>query len=426
MTEKTKFLMLSSAGDGVAIAYRLGQEGHDVAVDIRDDRQIHCGDGLINKIHDWNFEVTSNCVVIADCSGFGPLLDLYRHNGVRVNGGSTLADRLEMDRRFANSGATAAGLSVPNSRWFEDWDEGLSFAGENPEPLVFKPGLEMSGVIPSFVARDQRELVKMINHYQHLIHGHAGFMLQEVKDGTDISTAGWFNGYSFLHPFTHTLEQKHLMNGNLGPSGGCVGNVVWACSGCPICEELTKTESYLRENDYGPGQIDINCIVGDDGITFIEFTPRFGYDATPTEFYALFDEPIGEFFVRLSAGSTHDIAYRGGFAAGVRLTRSPWPLKDGESCDGVPVKISQSMLNNFAFNELAIDDEGDFVTSGGEGLIGVVMGYGNTLMDSFDDAYSGVKKIKIPDVQYRTDLAEEFSRSLRKVHRVLEGVGATT
>jgi phosphoribosylamine-glycine ligase len=80
--------------------------------------------------------------------------------------------------------------------------------------------------------------------------------------------------------------------------------------------------------------------------------------------------------------------------------------------------MTESVFKKFYFYEVAVDAEGDFVTSGGEGLIGVVMGYGATIDKAFEDAYALVRRIHIPEVQYRTDLMEEFSKDFRKLRQL--------
>src|SRR5208283_4900836 len=99
------------------------------------------------------------------------------------------------------------------------------------------------------------------------------------------------------------FERKQLMDGNLGPSGGCTGNIVWACDGeCPICKGgIRKLEGFLRVSNY-KGMIDLNAIISEDKLYGLEFTPRFGYDASPTLFWGLLSMDLSELLYRVAKG----------------------------------------------------------------------------------------------------------------------------
>jgi phosphoribosylamine---glycine ligase len=424
-------LMLSPSGDAVGIAKRLNEEGHDVTIHIQeDDFGDACG-GMVPQVIDWSLKVDSETVVVADCTGNGDVLDIMRLHAVRVVGGCYLADRLEEDRQFANEVMEQAGLEVPLTKFFNDWDKAREYveqvgddSGVADEKLYFKPCGRLSGNMPSYGSNNTEELLEMLEYYQGKIHGTPEIAIQHGVDGIDISTEGWFDGQNFVpSAFNHTLETKHMLDGDTGPSGGCTGNVVWACTdSCPLCEELLKIEDWLRENNYAPGPIDLNAVVGDEGVFALEFTPRFGYDATPTLVYELVED-FGGFLEALANrdNSSVELAMRPGFAAGLRLSIPPWPsTAEHKAESGLPVQgLMKSVWEHFCPMGVMLNEHGDEVTSTVGGILGVATGYGETVGEAFEQAYRIAKRITVPDKQMRTDLIEHFDKKYRKVAKLL-------
>src|SRR5713101_3826676 len=113
-----KFLIISEGGDGSGLALRLKQEGHDARIWIRNSEcETRCH-GLI----DYANEYASGQVIIADCTGAGPLLDSYRDAGVPTMGGSSFADKLEADRGFSEEVFKKAKIQTPESNRVTTWE----------------------------------------------------------------------------------------------------------------------------------------------------------------------------------------------------------------------------------------------------------------------------------------------------------------
>src|SRR5665213_423256 len=226
--EAVGFLIQSEGGDGLGLAVRLRNEGHPVSICIRDPSLESRGDGLVEKDRTPDY----NPIVLADCTGSGPLLDTLRDSGAYTFGGSQTADRLESDRGYASSVFRQCGIKQPASRSFKDWNDAEDFISNQDDDtrLVFKPEGKFSGSVPSFVSHDNDELMDVLDHYKPIIGmDNPEFVLQEFIEGTAISSEAWFSGSEFIRPFNHTIERKQFMPGDIGPSGGCTGNVVWAC-----------------------------------------------------------------------------------------------------------------------------------------------------------------------------------------------------
>src|SRR6267378_1380187 len=272
--ESMGFLIVSEGGDGLGLALRLQEEGHKVSMSIKNPIAEHRGEGLVEKSVAPEFKP----VLLADCTGSGALLDSYRASGGDIFGGSQVADRLESDRKYASQIFKKAGIQEPFSKRFTDWESAFEFvqSWDKDSKLVFKPEGKHSGVVPSFVPHDNAELLEMLEHYKGVIGNEPEFTLQRFIEGVCISSEVYCSKGNLLHPTNHTLERKQLMDNDLGPSGGCTGNIVWACveADCPLCENLAKLEDFLEENQW-TGPIDINTVVSKEReIYALEFTPR--------------------------------------------------------------------------------------------------------------------------------------------------------
>lgn len=417
-----RVLLLSEDGSALGFALRLQAEGHSVKTWIRDPRFKDVGKGLIDHADSYQF----GQLVIPECIGFGPILDILRDSGVRTLVGSSFADRLEEDRQFAEEVMHECDIETPESGRATSYEEARSLiqrlarkSGEGK--VVIKPEGKLSGIVPSYVASSVDDAISMLESYeQQTGSSEPEFVIQEFVKGIAVSTEGWFNGEDWVEGmFNHTLENKKTLNDDLGPSEGCAGNVVWACdSDDPLVTQLLqKLTEVLRENRY-IGPIDVNAVVNEEGIYALEFTPRFGYDAFPTLLYTLCDFDFGNFLDSCSNSGSCSEVLNEGFGAGMRLT-----LPSGEDHHEGHTKIqgfSEDDLQWFYPYHLQLND--DNLESIKEGnLLGVVNGYGDTIGEAFARAYLLTTKCQIRDVQFRSDLAESCLKDYRELQRILSG-----
>jgi len=412
-----KFLFFSEAGDGMGLALRILEEGNEVAMWLRaTDEADGIGNGLVPRLTDWKTELDEETICVFDCTGMGHFATLLRRSGYSVLGSSYLTDRLEMDRAFAKDTMKSCGVKTPKSKSFNDWDKAKEFVSEHENKMVFKPDGDLSGVVPSYVSSGQDDLLETMEHYRSQFVGKPEFELQEFTEGVALSTEGWFDGSKFLRPFDHTIERKELMNGDLGPSGGCTGNLVWLRDDdCPL---LMPLEKLLAEHGY-VGAIDINTIITPEGEAYgLEYTPRFGYDATPTLFWELLDGELGRFFSDIARGQAEgDMPMRDSYAAGVRVTIPPWPTEKHNAPAGLPIEGVKSFDNFYPYNVM-LNSARDLVTAGAWGILGVATGSADSIEGAFEAAYKVAKKVKVPGIQYRTDLAEVCKSDHRKIARL--------
>lgn len=411
-----KFLILSESGSGAGLALRLSTEGHESKMKIFDSDYDGLGGGLIDGAD----EYSTGQIVIADCVGFGHVLESYRDAGIPIFGGGIFADRLEADRGFAEEVMHKSGIEVPESENAATWEEAAKLVkkyADKSGKVVIKPEGALSGLVPSYVASDEKDALSMLKIMEKNASNEVNLTIQEFIEGVAVSTEGWFNGHDWAEGmFNHTIERKQFLAGDIGPSTGCTGNVVWPCdSKDPIVKQtLLLLTDVLRKHLY-VGPIDVNCVVNKEGVYGLEFTPRFGYDAFPTLLYGLCDFNFGAFVGELVLGADCDASLSPGFAAGVRLGLPPWPSEKFHGEVGVPIRgIDEENKQYFYPYEVALVD-GELRSSKGFGVLGVMNYEGSSVGEAFACVYKQIAKLQVPNLQYRNDLCEACLEDYREL-----------
>jgi phosphoribosylamine-glycine ligase len=199
------------------------------------------------------------------------------------------------------------------------------------------------------------------------------------------------------------------MEGNKGPNTGCSGNLVWIFDQVnkPLIfrEGLLKLKDFLQQYNYR-GMIDLNTIVTEGEIYGLEWTPRFGYDASATLYSLFTDDTFGEFLGAVASGGVPNYSITNSFASGIRLSIPPYPSEiKGKHPDSVPIEgiEEDDIPKNCYLYDCCLDDD-SLITCGVNGLVAVPIQSGNTPQEAWAKVNSKIKKINIPDMQYRNDL----------------------
>lgn len=422
-----KFLMISGGGDGLGLALRLKQEGHTVAVSIREKRAKQNYDGLLLKTPKWEEFLDASTTVIFDSSGGGRTAERLRARGHFVFAGSTFADTLELDRPAAIEFMQQAGIKTPESKTFRSWQKAKDYVKSRDTRLVFKASGETGNHLGSYVSFDAGDLVEMLDYFSSIAPGKPEFILQDFVEGTEVSTEGWFNGEEFMSPWNHTIERKQLMNDGLGPSGGCAGNIVWISkeSNHVIEEGISRMAPILSEHQY-IGPIDLNSVVNEDGVWGLEFTPRFGYDALPA-LLELVEGEIGPTIAAMARGDKPtSVPLVNKHAAGVRVSIPPYPSEHFHPDEGIPIRgLTRDDRSHLYFYDVMLNPANHLVSTSAFGAVVTITGNGDGISDAMRGPMEIAKRAKIPQKQYRTDLESLFIREWCKLDQFIreEDVG---
>jgi phosphoribosylamine--glycine ligase len=395
-------------------------EGNKVKLSIQESGFDLTGAGLVEKVLNFDAAVDWADVVVYDVHR-GKLpeeADKIRMRKPTV-GSSELGGRLEHDRKFGMEFAKAGGIAVAD---FQEFSGPMAFRKAS-EFLFSKPSdvawvFKIEGKAPenvgTYVAKEGRnEMLRMLMYFQDQYvreKVQPKFILTKKIDGVEVSTEAWFNGMDFFLP-NHTIERTKLFPGDLGEKTGCEGNVVWSAPESPLYHRLLAPLRAALDGKF-VGPLDVNVIIDNENEpTFLEFSPRFGYDAI-FSFMELFDTDFGEFLYQIAVGQRWVGKVREEFAGDVRVHIPPFPSKgrsDSDSqAEGVPIFGYDARKFNRHVHpaEVMLDKDNKTVTSGPHGFVLSATGLGDSPGDAERAAYSQVDKIHIPNMRYRNDLTD--------------------
>lgn len=430
-----KFLIHSKEGDGISLARRLRKEKQEVSVYIDSPAYRRMGDGLVDKASNMEDAISAgvDCVVF-DREGSGEMADQLRARGINVFGASAVADRLELDRLFGLEFAASCGLALPKmlvvssnagtrKRMLalketlacgESFDDARQFLRDNEGEWVLKPCGNMLTSL-TYLAKNSLDMLYMLERLCNMGESITDFVLQKRVYGHELSCEGWFNGEDWIEGSLNcTVEDKKFLNRDLGPNTGCAGNVVFTRQDFFDRHFYPHVFSKLGEKlaaAHFTGPIDVNAIWNDAGPLFLEFTPRFGYDALQA-FMQLVQSDMAELIAKCSAGERMRVyTETRAFAAAVRASIPPYPHSDADVPNGVLIDgVDPSDLTVFPSD--ARVENGRLVSAGADGNILTVTGIDGTWCGAVESCYMKLSKISAADLQYRTDVGQRMESAL--------------
>ena len=418
-------LFFSNSGECLPIAWRLMQEGLDVGVYIHSPQYRKNYDGMLPKVSVRSLktvlkttdtvifdttranERTKQDIILLKTFGltsaspgvFGPVADKLK-NDHRVIGSSTITEELELDKGIKL--AEEMGFAIPEFHKFKDLSEGIKFLTKTKNQWVFKSNIEFT-YVESFAGELlARMLEKKVTECEHI--------LQEKIDGVEVSTEVWI-GKQGPKNLNQTIESKRLMAGNLGPAIGSQSNTVYMKKTDDlISKALLKMADYLHKEDY-VGPCSVNVIVRDGVPYFLEWTPRFGYDALYC-LLTLLKGTISEFLL-----SDFDGEFHKGYACSQRISIPPYPYASPSLlttfAKDVPV---ESKLMPFFWAQDIYTDAGKIKCAGADGIVGVVTARDERLEAAWSKVYSAIGKLKIAAyLQYRNGSYSEHKKRCKKL-----------
>lgn len=406
------------------LAYRMKQEGHNVKLYFPDPEYRLSFEGLVEKTGDWQKELSwvgKSGLIVFDDVGHGKTQDELRAQGYSVFGGCEQGDKLEADRDHAQRVLAEYGIQTVEIKTFRNIVEAIKFVKENGGPWVIKQNGRSSKSL-NYVSMfdDGHDIINVLENYARIPkYQLRTITLQKKVKGVEIGVARYFNGHDWVGPIEINLEHKKLFPGDLGPPTSEMGTVAWYDSDEDnrlFASTLAKLKPYLRKINYR-GDIDLNCIVNEQGIFPLEVTPRLG-----SPIIHLHDElhrsPWGEFLKAVADGKPYHLKYRRGYGIVVMLTVPPFPyankLKQFNSF-GLNIyfdkKLHPADFKHIHFEEVGLQEAGkqkQHYIAGFTGYVMYVSGMGRTVEEAQEQVYSLTSKIRIPKMFYRNDIGTRF------------------
>lgn len=424
------FFLYSKCGEGAGLIKRLQDEGNNCSFYIQEKDYSNVYSGILTS----SDYPSDSDIIIFDSSGMGSKADYFRAEGYKVFGASSFMDKLETDREFGLEFMLRHGIMIPDTYKFKSFKDGINHVKSNKETkFVFKPSGKNIPCKLTYSASDYEDLIS----YMSFVEKSFGkdiedFVLQEFLEGSIISSEYWVGKSGFIKgSFNNTIEVKKFMNDDLGPSTGCAGNIVWPEDEDEsiLAELLRRVESKLTQENY-IGPIDINCVVNDEGIFGLEWTPRFGLDAMPS-LLQLINQDLGK-IISDSFKDDSEMNLLNCFSGGARLSIPPYPIETSGDIDkiqkfspnvGIPIRGLEDYEDNCYFYEIMKKDD-QIVHSYGTGVIACISDLGETPEDCYKLVDEILDDCKIPDKQYRTDLSGVLSSMHNEVTEILGTVWA--
>ncbi|MBK0392447.1 phosphoribosylamine--glycine ligase [Ramlibacter algicola] len=420
-----RILGIGECNDLAAMHAGFVRRGHEVKVFVEDPASHDVHAGLVERVDDWQRELDwvreagEDGLVLFESAVKGELQDQLRRDGFQVIGGCALGDRLEGDRAFGQQVLRDAGLRTAACHAFTAYEDAMRFVREHPARYVLKFNGANSARTRNFVGEmeDGSDVLAMLGLLaaRRRDEGVVDFILMEHLDGVEVGVGAFFNGEAFLQPAVLDFEHKRFFPGELGELTGEMGTIVSYQGARRLFDAvLAPIAPLLREGGY-VGYVNVNLIANEQGLWPLEFTSRFGYPGYAI-CEALHAESWEAIFRRMLRRDGRRFATHDGFACGVVLTVPPFPYAYGyeELGKGMPIMLRPSVTPRdrmrLHFAEVAYVD-GQLVTAGSTGYVGVATGIGTTVQEANENALRVARGVVVPNLRYRRDIGERVARS---------------
>jgi phosphoribosylamine--glycine ligase len=376
----------------------------------------------VDKVEEWEKNVEWADVIVFDDIGFGAAAERLRKEGKAVVGGTPLSDKLELDRDFAQEELKNTGVNTLPCWDFTSFDEAVKFVKANPGRYVIKPhGKAQNDKVLSFVGQEEDglDLVNMLERYKIGWGGKIRrFQLQKFVAGVEVAIGAFFNGKEFLLPACINFEHKRMFNDEIGPTTGEMGTAMfWADPNHLYNETLKKFEHRLGEIGF-IGYFDINCIVNSRGIYPLEITPRFGYPTINIQMEGVLSQ-WSDLLYALANRQPFGLRTQKGYQVGVVVAVPPYPFDDPNTfeklSDDAVILFKKPPQNGVHHCDVKLVDN-DWRIAGSTGYALVVTGSGPTMPDAQREAYNRLKNIILPNMFFRTDIGNRWSRDGDLLH----------
>lgn len=422
-----RVLFVSHDFSGASLAQRLVCEGHEVRACAHNHAYCRVLCGVVERVADiedglaW---VGHDGLIVFDEIGFGDLQDDLRARGFTVVGGSAGGDRLELERQFAQELFASVGMKTMASAHFDSAADAASFVRANGGRWVVKQNGHADRTL-CYVGKleDGSDVIDLLENYGRTHQGASGtFDLQRVLFGVEIGVGRWFNGKDWVGPIEVNLEHKTLFPHGIGPKTYEMGTLTWYDANEKnrlYRETLALLAPHLRSIGFR-GDIDINCIVNEDGAFPLEATARFGWPATQVQM-ELHASQWGDLLKAVAEGRDFPLRVHDGFGLAVLLATPPFPFNhEARSWESgpnglrvhLPADISEETRLRIHFEEVevrtGVDGREEHIICSDTGYVLHATGRGPTVEEARRQAYCLLERIVVPRMYYREDIGQRF------------------
>lgn len=410
-----RWMIVTQDLSGLGWVKRLQEEGQRVTLvkgmgpdEKQPDRFAKVGQGLVEcrDLSPATLQQLSgpDAYWLFDRNYFADQADELRAAGQKVFGTTALSARLENDRAYACQIATQCGLPSPPTHDMATVDEGVEFLEANPNTaFVLKPN-DSEFNFTTFVpfredpADANHELLCYLRNCPEM---EKGYILQERKPGVEVNVEVWLqDGEPFFAMCC--LENKRRWNHNLGEMAGCAGDVVFPIPlDAPIiAATVGRMIPFYKQQGY-TGFADVNVIVGDGEVWFLEVCDRFGYNSHPNVLIACALDSVGNILGDWMDEDVETIAqrFRAGFGASITcFLDHPRP--------GLPIYLNPRVAGRFfPYDGYKVGE--DVLLAGYSQEVGIFLDHDYTIEDAAEGCLNKLlygEAVTYPDIAFRTDI----------------------
>lgn len=234
--------------------------------------------------------------------------------------------------------------------------------------------------------------------------------------GIELITEGWFDGKEFVS-FNHSIEYDRLMEGGIGPKV-LMGSIVWSGEKSKVIDELKLLTPLLERVGY-LGPISLKCTCNELLCCFEELIPQFR-NSCLSALSELMRESLFDYLWRVASRSGQP-KMRDEYAMSVCMGLTPFSQFDAvtAACENKGLRVLS--LNNgarkhLALSDVALNESGDEVFAGVNGVVGYVTARGETIQEVRRRAYRTLKTIcQNKDVMFRHDIGAGVEYKIGKL-----------
>lgn len=434
-----RILIVDPQASSLDWAMRCIADGHKVKWCVKtDDKVAKVGKGIVERIDDlYVWKRWPDLVFFTDNTYYLQAGDMWRQMGIPVIGPSLSAAEWELDRSKGMQVLKRAGIAIPPTKEFNDYDTAIAFVKKNMLRYVSKPSDDADKAL-SYCAKSPADMVYMLERWKRMQKFKNPFILQEFIPGIEMAVGGWFGPGGFNRGWCENFEFKKLMNDDKGVATGEQGTVLrYTVKSHLAAKVLKPVEDQLAREGY-VGYIDVNCIIDEEGTPWpLEFTMRPGWPTFNIQ-QAVHKGDHAEWLLNLAEGADAKNWEMEKTVTGVVLSIPDYPYSHltRKEVNGVPIygitPENQSSVHpcEMMMGEAPHEENGKInskpclVTAGDYVL--VTTGVGETISESQKKAYSVMEQLELPNCpMFRTDIGNRLKKQLPKLQAMGYATGMT-
>ena len=428
-----KILLIDAGDNFLDFALRCEAFGHEVRVFMgpnSDGSRFKAGDGLINKIGDWEPSMKwADLIVVSDNAKYSTQLEKYRKMGFPIFNSHKPVAEWELNRGTGIQVFEQAGIKTIPSEVFTDYDKAIAFVEKNSDKrYVSKPSGDADKAL-SYVSKSAADMIFMLEYWKKQGKIKSPFLLQEFKPGIEMAVSGWFGKNGFSKYFLENFEFKKLMPSNYGPNTGESGTLMKYVTESKLADEVLKPLAPQLFKEGYVGFIDVAVIIQPEAPWPMDHSvARFGWPLFQIQ-QILHPEPVQWMFDLFDGEDTFKPCMD--IACGVVVAFPPYPYHSVGHGEGYPIwgineknryfiHPAEMMLSKTPMPDMDGDKVKRHLMMVSSGVYPVVCsGRGDTVKEACKGAFGVIDELVIPNSPIvRDDIGERLKKEIPELQKM--------